>query len=106
MYATWNLSQTPDGSYSGPQNLIVQAGAEIETIYVTPTPEIYLSKITGNISELDLSQWNFEVFTSELARQFIELNFLPELPREGFSLEPHFGRPSLEDILSKITPEN
>lgn len=102
MYATWNLSQASDGYFYGPQDLIIAAGAQLETIYVTPMPETYLSKITGDISGLDLTEWNFEIFTPELARQFVELNFLPDVPRDSSLPGVHSSPASLESVLSKI----
>lgn len=102
MYATWKINQNQDGTYSGPHQTLNEAGINLETIYSTSMPETYLSRVTGDISNLDLSNWSFEILSVEEARQFVESTALPEIERELTDPGMHSMPTKTEDIVSKI----
>lgn len=102
MYATWNLSLGVDGRYYDPSELLNSVGATMNTIFSSPAPETYLSQIAGDVTGLDLDQWDFQLLTKEQAIEYLQATFVPNTP-QGLLIPPiQAGVVSLEDLISKI----
>lgn len=101
-YATWKPSKEKKGLYSGPQELIESVGASIETIFSTnPSPETHLSKISGDISSLNLEKWSFTELTKEQAIDFIDTWFQSK-PRDFGIPAVLAGEVSVQAIKSRL----
>jgi hypothetical protein len=99
IYATWKLKKESDTVYSGPEDLLRSSGISVYVVFASPPPQTFLAILDLIPMGIDLSAWDFDMLSSEEAKQFIIDNELPDIPG---SQDYPLPLTTTEDLLSLI----